>query len=329
MPTCARPTSAPGRAASERAIVKPVIGPIVGLVGFGRWGRLIFRDLKALGADVRVVVPGEAGRIAARQAGAISTHADLDGAVPVDGYVVAAPTALHAAILFRLAPTGKPVFVEKPLCTDVDAGRRLVAAMGERLFVMDKWRYHPGIVKLAEMARSGTLGRIRAVRSFRLGWDNPHADVDAIWILLPHDLSIALHILGALPGPRIALALGAAGIGNDLFAVLQDDDAGPAVIAEISTSHPVTRRAVTVIGDEGCAQLGDSYDDHVVLARGAPGRAAGKPELVAVGGEMPLLAELRAFLTHLAGGPPPLSSARDGLLVVERIDALRRLAGIS
>jgi len=47
-----------------------------------------------------------------------------------------------------------------------------------------------------------------------------------------------------------------------------------------------------------------------------------------VTGEMPLKAELRDFLAHLAGGPPPRASAAGGALVVERIDTLRRLAGV-
>jgi predicted dehydrogenase len=302
---------------------------VIGLVGFGRWGRLIFRDLRQLGAQVRVVVPGEQARHAALADGALSAHARLSDIERVDGYVVAVPSSLHADVLMDLVPSGKPVFVEKPLATDLDASRRLVEVMGDRLFVMDKWRYHPGVIKLGEMVRSGDLGRILSVRSFRLGWDNPHRDVDAVWILMPHDLSIALHLLGHLPAPRLATTLGAHGMGNDLFAVLQDGPADALVAMEISSNHPVSRRAVTVIGSEASAQLGDSYDDHIVLARGVPGKAAGKPELIPIGKDMPLLAELKAFLAYLTGGPPPLSPARDGLLVVERVVALRRLAGLS
>jgi hypothetical protein len=43
---------------------------------------------------------------------------------------------------------------------------------------------------------------------------------------------------------------------------------------------------------------------------------------------MPLLLELRAFVEHIRGGPPPRSSLADGLLIVERIAALRVLAGL-
>lgn len=301
---------------------------VVGLLGFGRWGRLIFRDLRALKVDVRVVAPSEASRQAALAAGAVSVHPCPEAIENVDGVVVAAPTSLHAEILFKLAALNKPLFVEKPMATDPAACRRLVDLMGDRLFVMDKWRYHPGIEKLAELARSGALGRLRSLRSFRLGWDNPHRDVDAIWILLPHDLSIALHILGMLPEARMATTLGANGLGNDLFALLRNDEDDPSVVVEISANHPVPRRAVTVIGTEGSAQLGDSYDDHVVFARGAPGRAIGSPELISISKEMPLLAELRTFVAHLNGGAAPMSSAREGLLVVERICALRQLAGL-
>lgn len=307
----------------------------IGLFGFGRWGRLIFRDLRTLGAEVRVIVPSEESRRAALAAGAISVQADcvapdeLETLADVDGYVVAAPTALHAAILFKLVATGKPIFVEKPFGIDADACRKLVDAAGERIFVMDKWRYHPGIDKLAELVRSGALGDILALRSFRLGWDNPHRDVDAIWILIPHDLSIVQHIIGTLPAPKLAMSLGANGLGNDLLAILQDGEAGPKVTIEISANHPVSRRAVTVIGTKGSAQLGDSYDDSIVFAAGAPNGAVGKPELIPVGAQMPLLAELHAFLAHLAGGPPPLSPASDGLRVVEHIIALRKLAGMA
>jgi hypothetical protein len=48
-----------------------------------------------------------------------------------------------------------------------------------------------------------------------------------------------------------------------------------------------------------------------------------------IGTEMPLLAELRAFLHHLQGGPAPRSSAAEGLSVVETIAALRALAGLT
>lgn len=300
--------------------------PTVGLVGFGRWGRLIFRDLRALGAEVHVAVPSAASRTAALEAGAasaVATAADLPDA---DGYVVAPITVEHAAAVRALAPRGRPMFVEKPLTADPESAAALVAAAGDRIFVMDKWRYHPGIAELARLARTGAFGPIRSITSHRLGWGNPHRDVDAVWILLPHDLSIAIEILGGLPEPRFAAAPDASGSG--LLAVLRDQD-GPLVTCEVSADHPVNRRTVVVVGENGSGQLADSWDDRIVLAGTVDGvEITPETRERAVGAELPLEAELRTFLEHLAGGPPPRSSAADALAVVRTIAALRTMAGL-
>jgi predicted dehydrogenase len=232
--------------------------PSVCLVGCGRWGRLILRDLVALGARVEVAAPSAVSREAALAAGAacaFSSPSEIPGTV--DGFIVATPTATHAEVVESLLSYGVPIFVEKPLTPSVEAARRLVRLAGERIFVMDKWRYHPGIEALRDQARSGALGDILAVRSFRLGWGNPHRDVDAVWILMPHDLAIAYEILGYLPAVRAAYTSLRGNAGSDLVAVLGAREEC-AVVAEISALHPISRRAVTVIGTEGSAQLGDS-----------------------------------------------------------------------
>jgi predicted dehydrogenase len=77
----------------------------------------------------------------------------------------------------------------------------------------------------------------------------------------------------------------------------------------------------------GTAWLAGGYDEHVTVERGHPG-APPAPEPRAAAGELPLLAELRAFVGYLAGGPPPLSSAEDGVAIVRRIAELRALAGL-
>ena len=299
----------------------------VGLVGYGRWGKHIFRDLLGLGVAVHVAAPQQESRSAALAAGAASVHAACGDLPDVDGFVVATPTVLHASIVEELIPRDRPIFVEKPLTNDLEAARRLVARAPHRIFVMDKWRYHPGIEALAAHARSGALGDILAVHSYRLGWDNPHRDVDAVWILMPHDLSIAYEILGFLPEARMAFATVPDAGHSSLLGVLENADGGPRVVVEVSAHHPASRRAV-VIGSKGSAQLADSYDDRILLASGTPGRDAKRPEELAVSSAMPLQRELAAFLAHLRGGPAPRSTAAEGLLVVERIAALRSLAGI-
>ncbi|MBD9559549.1 Gfo/Idh/MocA family protein [Ensifer sp. ENS03] len=300
----------------------------IGLVGYGRWGKHIFRDLRALGADVHVAVPSAASRAEALAKGAASVCSDCSLLPQVDGFVVATPTMTHASVLSELTSRERPIFVEKPMSDDLEQAQALVKAAGERIFVMDKWRYHPGVEALAARAKSGALGDILGIRTFRLGWDNPHKDVDAIWILLPHDLSIAYEILGYLPPARSAIATVPGQGHSNLIAVLSGPTETCQVTMEISAHHPVSRRSVIVVGSKASAQLADSYDDRIFIAEGVPGINASTPTHEHVASEFPLLRELRAFLEYIQGGAAPRSSASEGLLFVERVAALRRLAGV-
>jgi predicted dehydrogenase len=139
-------------------------------------------------------------------------------------------------------------------------------------------------------------------------------------VLAPHDLAIALEILGELPEPRAAVAdIGEGGL-EGLVGLLGER---PWQRLEVSVRSPERRREVVLVCEQGVAVLGDGYSDHVLVRRDG----AEEPERRQISNELPLLRELRAFVEHLGGGPPPRSSAAEGALVVRRIAELRALAG--
>ena len=254
----------------------------------------------------------------------------LEDLPPAAGYIVATPAATHAAVVTALLPRGVPIFCEKPLTIDGSAARWLAEHAADRLFVMDKWRYHTGVRELGRIARSGELGPVVGLKTQRLGWSLPQADVDCAWTLLPHELTIALEILGHVPRPRQACAehaadgtlLGLSGWLGD--AVWQR--------TEVGIHGPRRPRRVELQGAAGSVVLPDADSDHVLLIRPPADRSnSGEPLLerrpIAV--EQPLLSELQTFLSHLRGGPAPRSSAQEAVVVVETIEALRRLANLS
>jgi predicted dehydrogenase len=300
--------------------------PSIGLVGCGAWGANILRDLLGLGCDVRVVTRGSASARRALALGAAQAGTDPALLEGCQGVVVATPTATHAAVLTSVLPLGVPVFCEKPLTCDPDAARRIVGEAGDRVFVMDKWRYHPGILELARIARDGELGETHGLRTVRVQRGNPHVDVDCLWTLLPHDLSIALEVLGSVPWPEAAVAHREGGSVTGLIGQLRVED-GPWVTVDVASNAPAHVRRVELHGSNGVAALADGWDEEITVATTAPSGDR-RVRTIPTPGELPLLAELRAFVGYLDGGPQPRSSAVEGLRVVEAIADLRRLAGL-
>jgi len=302
--------------------------PNLGLIGCGRWGRLVLRDLVALKAAVTVVATRDHARVA-KETGARDVVGRIQDLPRVDGVVVVTPTSTHADVIEVLLPRGVPIFCEKPLCDDASRAERLAAA-GDRLFVMDKWRYHPGVIELASIARSGELGPVVGLRTTRLGYSHPYTDTDCVWTLLPHDLSIALEIFGRLPPPRHAVADVADRRVLGLVAT-SSADGGPWHVAEVGVRSPSQQRIVTLFCRDGTATLQDSYADHIVITKNPPpdgNKAEPRMTQRPISQDMPLLAELAVFLEYLKGGPPPKSSAADAAAVVNTVVEIRRLAGI-
>jgi predicted dehydrogenase len=300
-----------------RARRVPSGGFHIALVGCGRWGRNILRDLLALGCQVTVVDGSAERRDEALMHGAGTALEAIDLLGPADGCIVATPASTHAAVVQELVHRRVPIFVEKPLTTEPRSAVQL-ATFSDRLFVMDKWRYHPAIQEIGRIVRSREFGPVVSLHTVRLGSEH-HDDVDAIWTLAPHDLSIALEVLGALAQPVSASAEWQAG-DVALSAQLGHD---PVFVMRVGAA-PGERVRRVVLGCEGAMVVLDSAENPFLEIRGGKGVI----ERRSVQGTQPLYAELAAFIAYLRGGPAPVSSAAEGAAVVQMIANLRRMAGL-
>jgi predicted dehydrogenase len=304
------------------------MSPRVALVGCGRWGRHVLRDLVALGCETVVVARSETSTRHAIEGGAGAVVGSVGEIPAVAGAVVVTPTTTHAEVVAELIDRDIPIYVEKPLTDDPQSAADLAARAPDRLFVMHKWRYHPGVEALASVASSGELGPVSGVRTTRVGWGNPHGDVDGVWMLTPHDISILLEILGTIPEPRAARAETVGSLVTGLVGLLGDDPWGA---IEVSIAHSERRREIRLICADGVAVLPDPYADHVLITRGelmGP-NVSPNTERRGISTELPLLRELRAFVEYLGGGDPPKSSAKEAADEVAAIARLRELAGVS
>jgi len=299
--------------------------PTIGLVGVGDWGRHILRDLVSLGAEVHAVARSDASIARANAGGAVSivgTPADL----PADcsGYVVASETTAHLDAVECLLPRNKPIYVEKPLSPDLARIRRLPPEAAGLVFTMHKWRYHPGVLELARIAREREFGPVMGLRTFRMGWENHHRDVNAIWVLAPHDMSIALHLLGEVPRVldawRDPAVSGAEGV-----LARAETAAGVPFVMEVSSGKPNKHRAIVLACRDAACELDDTQYDRIVIRRRGT-LQSGEAEERRIASDMPLKAELAAFLEHIDGGPPPFTSLDEEIAVIEAIARVHELA---
>lgn len=295
----------------------------LGLIGYGIWGANILRDLRHLGHEAWVVElsPSGAKALEAGAGGVFATIAELP---EVDGLIVATPSSTHTAVIRELVGRNVPILCEKPLTIDVAEAREIVEISGSRLFTGHIWCYHPGIEALAEIARSGELGKVHGIRTTRTNWASPRTDVDSVWNLAPHDLAIAQFILGEIPEPRYALPEMLDGRCVGMVGILGDS---PWVAFEVSNRYREKRREVRLHCSDGVAVLRDADAGEIEISRNSGGREPSL-EVRPVSKESALRRELASFCDYLTGGPAPITDAAQGLAVVEGIARLRTLAGL-
>lgn len=299
----------------------------IGLVGYGAWGENILRTLLTLGVRPHVADPLESRCRAAIEAGAQSAANHFADWPPMDGLIIATPAVTHCEIVLDvLGRFPCPVFVEKPLAADSRDAQRILKAGRTRVFVMHVWRYHPGIQALGELAANGEIGPITGVRTVRTNWTSPRRDVDSLWNLAPHDISIGLAILGFIPEPRFALAERQDSRTCGLIGVCGH---APWLALEVSNRYRDKRREVRVHGHNGVAVMSDPDSGLIEITRecSTGGPLESCTERRVVSSESALSIELRTFLDYLQGGPPPPTDAAEGVAIVNAVERLQQLAG--
>src|SRR5215813_5211745 len=178
-----------------------------GVIGWGYWGPKVARNLASLpDATVSMVVDSDPGRLASvetSQSG-IQTTTDIQDLLrsDVDAIAIATPVRSHYYLARQALLHGKHVLVEKPLTASVEEAEELVALAEERqlvLMVGHTFEYSPAVQELRKLIQNGDLGRIYCVEAERVNLGLFRTDINVIWDLAPHDLSILLYLLGKTP----------------------------------------------------------------------------------------------------------------------------------
>lgn len=187
----------------------------IGVIGFGYWGPNIVRNFNAAdGAKVVAVCDLNADLLKKAKANypAIdisSDPADILTSSEIDAVAVVTPVRTHFDLARKALDNGKHVFVEKPFTsTSVQAQQLIDLADRKKLTMMvDHTFLFTGAVKrIKELIDEGALGKIYYYDSMRVNLGLFQHDVNVVWDLAPHDLSVMDYLI-----PERPLALSATG----------------------------------------------------------------------------------------------------------------------
>ncbi len=125
----------------------------------------------------------------------VQAYAELDQALdaPIDAVVIATPVSTHHPIAVRCLNAGKHVLVEKPLALTSAEGQDLIdrAERAGRVLMVDHTFLYSGAVRtIKALLEAGELGDIYYVDSVRINLGLVQPDINVVWDLAPHDLSI-------------------------------------------------------------------------------------------------------------------------------------------
>lgn len=177
------------------------------MIGAGRWGPNILSSIEAISnAKVEMVcdlnqdsLDNLRGRFPQIQ---ITTNINDILNSGVDAVCVATPVCTHFKLGLSVLESGKHLFIEKPLCHTSEEARKLIALAKEKelkIMVGHVFLFNPTIIKVKEILEGGSMGKIYYMESHRTNFGPVREDVNALWDLTSHDISIFNYLLSSEP----------------------------------------------------------------------------------------------------------------------------------
>lgn len=176
----------------------------VGVIGYGYWGPNIVRNLNSLDSTrVQAICdksPSALARVARdhRHIQTVSDPKEILRSTEIDAVAIVTPVWTHFELAKEALENGKHVFVEKPFTADSKQAEELIElAERKRLTIMvdHTFLFTGAVKKIDELIRSGVLGKLYYYDSVRVNLGLFQHDVNVIWDLAPHDLSIMDYLI--------------------------------------------------------------------------------------------------------------------------------------
>lgn len=318
----------------------------VGVIGAGAWGanhvRTAATSAEADLVGVCELNPKVREKLQRQYPGIYLTESPADLLGRVEAVIIATPARTHAALGTLAVEAGIPALVEKPFALTVADAEQL-GNLAEKhsvpVLAGHLLEYHPVVERLREMVTQQALGDLFYLYAQRVNLGQIRPDENALWSFGPHDVSVALFLLGAMPSKVTAQGSCYLQPGiEDVVFLNMTFPTGVMAQVQMSWLDPHKIRQLTVVGSRQMAVFDDMqpreklriYDKGV--NRPPEYRSYGESLTIREGDIFiprlpnvePLTVQFQHFLRVARGEEKPRADHVDGVRVVRVLDAATR-----
>lgn len=180
----------------------------IGVIGYGYWGPNIVRNFfNAANCSVKMVADSRAPRLAmlAKSFPSIKGVTDANDIInskEIDAVVIATPVFTHYTLAKKALENGKHVLIEKPMTSSAAEAEELINLASQKnllLMVDHTFLYTGAVQKMKEVIDSQIIGTPRYFDSARINLGLFQPDINVLWDLAPHDISILIYLIKEMP----------------------------------------------------------------------------------------------------------------------------------
>ena len=232
----------------------------IGIIGFGYWGTNLVRNFALQkDADLKVVVDSRKEREGVLTklcpTATFSTSAEeLIKNKDIDAIVIATPVHTHFELAKKALDNDKHVLIEKPMVPSTEEANILIDLAnkkGKVLMVDHTFLYTGAIKKMKELIDSGDIGNIKYFDSTRINLGLFQPDINVLWDLAPHDISILNYLINEKPRSVQATGVSHTNNGIENIAYINVNyDSGFMAHFSCSWTSPVKIRMMLIGGDK-------------------------------------------------------------------------------
>jgi predicted dehydrogenase len=321
----------------------------VGVIGCGYWGPKLARNFHDLpGTSLQAISDMRQDRLTEMkqlypEAHTTHNHRDLlvDG---IDAVAIATPVHTHYALAKEALLAGKHVFVEKPLASSSREAMELVEIASQKnltLMVGHTFVYNPAVEAVREIVLSGQMGNIYYLNSTRANLGLLQPDINVMWDLAPHDISLLSFVLNSQPYSVSARGATYVNKYRNLHEVVYLNilfEGGIMANLRLSWLDPVKQRCLTVVGSQKMLLYDDIAENKVtIFDKGVDVypysvteeqfRASyrhGEETIYPIIWREPLLVECEHFADCIRYQKTPRSNGQQGVNVIKVLETAQR-----